>query len=521
VGLRILSDELEALLRDKGLLVRSGSALHSQSGIQGIIIDSAETRGGELFIGLKGQKANGGTFAGSAIERGAALCLVDQAAVESLSSEVLERCVIVLDTLEALWKLAQWWIAGLGLPMVAVTGSVGKTTVKELLAGILVGEGPGFYTQGTENDQIGVPLTLCRADSHHKWGVVEVGTSAPGEMAHLSSLFVAKVAIITCVGEAYLGRFCSRGGVQQEMLDIVKTLKPGGVLIIDGDDHDLFFEAERVAQAFALKLRSFGCERNSEQVSTHQNEVTIKSINSYGLSGIDIRVCFKDKDDSVVKWEDTFQLYLPGLHNGMNVAAVVAAALELFPNLKLEGIKRRFARIRPRVVGIQIVTTSGGVRIFSDCFDSNPKSVHAFLNIAQDEIVLGKSVVLFIGEMADLGEVGLERHREVFHRAISIGALKIVLIGKEFEVQFADYRNQSEEGALSANVHWFGSIEEVFRGVTTLVAGGESGGRLPDLIMVKGSRSSGLEALTDFFIESFGGERLEDASQFMSMDDKV
>lgn len=519
MGLRILFDELEALLRGSGLLVRSGAVANNQSGVHGVILNSAEIRGGELFIGLKGEKVNGGTFAGEAIERGAALCLIDEGGAETLSSEVLESCLVVLDTLKALWMLAKWWIAGLDLPIVVITGSIGKTTVKELLAGILVGEGPGFYSQGSDNNDVGVPITLCRADSSHKWGVIEIGTTAQGEIARLSSLFIAQIAVITCVGEKSPGAPPSSGAIREEMLDIVKTLKPEGVLIINGDDDDLYRLAERIVQESGLNLSSFGSEKDSEQLSSHKYDIIVKSVISYGLAGIDVTLCSKSDADSGFQWQDTFSLYLPGAHNGLNVAAAVAAACRLFPGLKLQGVKRRLARVRPRVLGIQMLQTSAGVRIYFDCSNASPAAMHAFLEIVEDEVLSGKSIVLIMGEMQDLGEMRLELHSEVFSRASALGVVKLVVVGKKFKAPFEDYSHQLEVGACSEKVAWFDSIEEVFRGVIALVTGSENGGRLPDLIMVGGGRTSGFEAIVEFLVESFGGERFEDASHLMSVEE--
>jgi UDP-N-acetylmuramoyl-tripeptide--D-alanyl-D-alanine ligase len=519
VGLRILPEELEALLRDSGLFISSGAAIRGRAGVEEVAHNSAEIRGGELFIGLVGKQINGGTFAVDAIDRGAAMCLIDQAAAESLPSEVLESCIVVADTLQAFWHIAQWWVAELDIPLVAITGSVGKTTVKELLAAILVGEGPGLYSQASYNNHVGVPSTLCRANSHHKWGVVEIGMNSPGEIAPLASLFVARVAVITCIAEAHLERLQSREGILREKLDIVRSLKPGGVLIVNGNEDDLYMEAQRVAEGASLTLKSFGLENDSKQVRVPQNEVTIKSVVSLGLDGIEVVLCSGVQGKSAVQWEQTFQLHLPGTHNGFNVAAAVCAALELFPNLNLEGAKRRLTRFRPPVMRMQLVTTNAGVRILSDCFNANPRSMHAFLDVAQDELDRGKTVVLVVGEMRELGEISAKRHREVFDRASGgIGALKVIFVGEEFRTVFMERKNQAGNGGWLDKIEWFSSSDGVFEVLSELVAGTQEGDSLPDMIMVKGSRGLRLEAVIDPLIEVFGGERVEEASQFLSMD---
>ncbi len=516
MGLRILSDELEALLRDCGLFICSGLALNSRSGIQGVVHNSSEIQGGELFIGLVGQKFNGGIFAGDAIERGAVVCLIDQAAAESLSSKVLESCIVVIDTLQAFGKLTQRWIAGLDIPIVVVTGSVGKTTVKELLAGILVGEGAGFYSQGLYKNHVDVLSTLCRADFHHKWGIVEIEINSTGKVEQLSSLFVARVAVVTCIAEAQLEGVLTREDVKRKTFDIVRTLKPGGVLIVNGDDDDLYSAARRVAQECAFALKSFGFEKDSEQLPAHQNNLTVKSVGSHGLLGLEVTLCSGGENNPGVQWEETFQLHLPGAHNGMNVAAAVACALELFPDLNLEGVKRRVTRLRPSVVRLQVVTTRVGVRILSDCSNSSPMSVHAFMDLARDELLFGTSVVLVVGEMRQLGSGSAGCHKEVFDRACALGAHKVFFVGEEFRNVFTECKNRVKQGVPLDSIDWFGTPDEAFAGLNGLAAGIPEGEYLPDLIMVKGPLSLGLEAVVDSLVGSFGGERVADTSQLLS-----
>jgi UDP-N-acetylmuramoyl-tripeptide--D-alanyl-D-alanine ligase len=338
----------------------------------------------------------------------------------------------------------------------------------------------------------------------------------PGEIAPLSTLFIARVAVITCIAEAHLERLQSREGILREKLDIVGSLRsPGGVLIVNGNEDDLYCEAKRIAQASALTLKSFGVENNSEQIKGHHHDITVKSVISHGIAGIEVTLCSGVQGECDVHWEETFQLQLPGPHNGLNVAAAVGAALELFPNLNLEGAKRRLARFRPPVMRMQLVMTSVGVRILSDCFNANPRSMHAFLDVTQDELLRGRSVVLVVGEMRELGKVSVERHRQVFDRASAMGALRVVFVGEGFQTVFMERKNRAEKGLELESVDWFGSSEEVLGVLIALVARSQSGDFLPDLVMVKGSRSLRLEDVIDPLIESFGGERVEDTSQFL------
>jgi len=515
MGVRILSDELESLLRSQDLFVSSALVIGNGSrlAVQGVAHNTHDIRGGELFIGLVGATFNGGVFAADAIERGAALCLINQAAAAVLSSDVLNNCIVVSDTLKAFWRLARWWAAKVSIPIVAVTGSVGKTTVKEMIAALLVSEGPGVYSQASYNNYVGVPATLCRADFHHKWGVVEVGTNSPGEIAQIASLFVARVAIVTCVTEAHLEQFQSCKEVLQEKLDIVKTLTPGGVLMVYGDDDDLYREALEITAKTGISVKTFGTIHQECQVSTtRRNDIIVQSLISHGIDGIEVTLCTGGNDDSHFQWEETFQLRLPGMHNGLNVAASVGAALEIFPNLNLEGIKRRLARFRPLVMQMQVIQTEIGVRVLCDCFNVNLKSMQAFLDVAQDEIQLGCRVVLVVGDMQVIGErSAADRHREVFERARTLGALKVIFVGEGFKAIFFEYLNQQVE-----NIEWHITPESVIAALTSLIRLDNTEEIALDLIMLKGPQALQLRALIDTLIESLGGEMLQVGSRFFS-----
>src|SRR5262249_37694389 len=151
----------------------------------GVEFDSRNIRGGELFVALPGETHHGHEFVPQALERGAALALVEDAAV---GSDEPERILAVPDTLEAFQRLAHWWRSELDIPIVAVTGSVGKTTTKEMLANILLEYGVGLYSRKSFNNHVGVPYTLLQMGRQHLWGIVEVGMNHEGEIRRLTKI---------------------------------------------------------------------------------------------------------------------------------------------------------------------------------------------------------------------------------------------------------------------------------------------------------------------------------------------
>ncbi|RIL08304.1 MAG: UDP-N-acetylmuramoyl-tripeptide--D-alanyl-D-alanine ligase, partial [Proteobacteria bacterium] len=173
-----------SLSKEKLIEVLKGASLAGSTpekiSFAGVEYDSREIKGGELFIALKGGANHGHQFVKQAFERGASICLVEDSQAAK-NSEFPERCVVVEDTLKAFWELASYWRNELAIPVLAVTGSVGKTTIKEMTASLLLRREQGVYSLKSHNNQTGVPYTICRAARHHRWAVLEMGMNHAGE----------------------------------------------------------------------------------------------------------------------------------------------------------------------------------------------------------------------------------------------------------------------------------------------------------------------------------------------------
>lgn len=466
MALRISKDQLAALV--------NGRALEPSADVyaERVVHDSREIRGGELFIALKGEQANGARYLDSAYDRGAALAIVASDSTDLVREDVRPYVVAVEDPLAAYWCLAQWWRQEVGVPLIAVTGSVGKTTVKELLAAILVTSGQGHYSRGSYNNHTGVPYTLCQLSRQHSWGVVEIGMSAAGEIDALVRLVQPEVALITCIAPAHLGFFNSIDDIADAKLEIIAGLSDDGTLILNADDQLLCKRFQ--SKEFAGNTRYFGRGSGSD--------VVLQSVANLGLDGIEVVLVIRGQ-------EVTVRLPLPGVHNGMNLVASFAAALELKPELDMEAVTRSLRRFVTPVMRMEVVSTRSGRVVVNDAYNANPKSMEALLDIAADLASGGKRVGLILGDMLELGEASFNLHAELGRKTAGVGAQLVIYVG--------DFGEAFRGAFPSANMVHLCEKEKVQDVLSEVPL---------DVVLLKASRGIGLEQVADALIKSFGGE---------------
>ena len=262
-----------------------------QSQVSNISTDTRDLRRGDLFVALKGDKLDGHVFVETAISNGAIAAVVHQ---DQLPENL--PCLPVVDTLVAYQLLGQWWRSRQRASIVAVTGSVGKTTTKEIIAAALSTKGEVLKTQANYNNEIGVPKTLLQLGPGHDFGVVEMGMRGPGEIALLSRIAKPDVAVITNVGTAHIGRLGSEQAIADAKCELLAELSSGGIAVLNYDNARLTETADRVWSG-----------------------VTI----TYGLTGGDVRGQFLDSQTLIVDGV-RLPLPLPGRHNAQNFLAAIA-----------------------------------------------------------------------------------------------------------------------------------------------------------------------------------------------------
>ena len=383
----------EASLRAGGQ-ARDQDQARDQAQIQGLAFHgcSTDSRGlapGNLFVALRGERFDGHDYVQSAEARGARALLIERAVRHE------RPALIVADSGRAMGRLAEAWRERLGLPVVAVTGSNGKTTVKEMIAGILSGVGATHATEGNLNNAVGVPLTLFGLAKRHRYAVVEMGASQAGEIAWLSAITRPDVALITQCAPAHLAGFGSIAGVARAKAEIYAGLRAGGTAVINADDEyaDFWRDSCRVQ-----RQKTFAIEAGAD-VRAMNLEVSASSPGT----------CF---ELSAAEGRIGIRLPLAGRHNVLNALAAAACCLSL--GVDLAAIRRGLEQAEAVRGRLQIKNGRAGLRIIDDSYNANPASLSAALDVLGG--YAGRRY-LALGDMAELGDSARELHIEAGQKA--------------------------------------------------------------------------------------------------------
>jgi UDP-N-acetylmuramoyl-tripeptide--D-alanyl-D-alanine ligase len=430
--------------------------------ITGVSIDSRTLQQGELFVALRGDRFDGHDFVPDAIGRGAWGALVERSASGALGG--LRNVIAVDDTLIALQEMARLHRGRFSLPVVAVTGSNGKTTTKEMLAAILRQRGPVLKNEGNLNNHIGVPLTLFRLREEHRAAVIEMGMSGLGEIAVLARLAQPDVGVITNIGPAHLQFLGSTDTVARAKGELLQGMRPGGTAVLNADDR--YFGTLRAL--FPGRTVSFGTGGQADVRATgieQQQDGTAMTVHAAGGTA---RV----------------RLRTIGRHNVSNALAAAAAATVLGAPLDL--VRSGLEEFRPVAMRSELRDVRG-MRVLADCYNANPASVRAALETLS--ALGGGRTVAVLGDMLELGEAADEAHREAGRAAAGMGIGALIAVGP--------LGRQIAEGARSAGM----AADRVRVADTPSQAAVLLRGiaRTGDTVLIKGSRGMKMETVLEEF----------------------
>jgi UDP-N-acetylmuramoyl-tripeptide--D-alanyl-D-alanine ligase len=443
----------------------------------GVSIDSRTTPPGALFVAIKGPRFDGHDFLAEAAGRGARAALVHR---DAEAPAGLPR-VRVADTTKSLGALARHVRREAAVPVVAVTGSVGKTTTKDMTAHLLATRGPVLKTEGNLNNQYGLPLTLLRLAPAHTAAVLEMGMSAPGEIRALSTLAEPDVAIITRIAPVHLEFFPSVDAIAAAKAEILEGLRPGGTAVLNGDDP----RVRAVGERFTGRAVWFGRERRFE-VSAEDERVDAQPANELSSgssgegpptralrgSGIVMRFSLRLGARAV-----DVALPLAGAHFVTSFLAAAAAAHVL--GIPLEVMAEAATSLRPARHRGEVRRLGEGVVLLDDCYNSSPEALEAA--IAALSLLPGGRRVAVLGDMLELGEREAELHREVGGQAAAASVDLLVTVGPRAVAMLDRFDGESYAVADAAEA--------------AALAGEllEPG----DVVLVKGSRGVGLEVVAE------------------------
>jgi len=394
----ITAGEVHAAVR--GLRI-SGSP---ETRLAGISTDSRSIRPGEVFLALKGERYNGHDFVLNSLERGAAGIIVQENGwnEKSLGDKGVFRNVVavtVADTLKALGDLAGWWRRQHEAHVVAITGSSGKTTTKEMTATILELANRILKNQGNLNNLIGLPLTLLRLEKRHNMAVLEMGMNSPGEIARLTEIASPHVGAITNVGRAHLEGLGDLQGVARAKVELVEKISSKGKVVLNGDDKILL----QTASMFRKESTTFGLGKT--------NDIRAANIKNLGRKGV-----LFDLEYSGGTWP--VRLRTPGFQNVLNALTAASVCLCLDEPIEkiLEGLSR-FEGVKGRFM---VRSLPGDIVLIDDTYNSNPSSLTAALESVRALVNGGMKVIVGLGEMMELGNAAEKAHREAGRRVAGL-----------------------------------------------------------------------------------------------------
>lgn len=434
-----------------------------------VVIDSRQAQAGSLFVAFKGEHADGHDYVADAFGRGAIAALVEQP-IAGLGSLVDSRqpitanwqlpvTILVENSLVALQQIARYWRVRQPVQVVGVTGSVGKSSTKELVASVLSQRAKTLKTEGNFNNEIGVPLTLLKLQPTDQWAVLEMGMYAQGEIALLCEIARPQIGIVTNVGPVHLERLGSLEKIVAAKQELIEALPAFGTAILNRDE-PLVMEMGKhtTAQVF-----SYGLDPEAD--------VWADGVVSMGLEGMRFRLHHAGT---------TLHMQIPLLGRHSVHTALAASAAGLIAGLSwdeiITGLQNRQAQLR-------LVTAQGpqNALIIDDTYNSSPESALAALNLLAD--LEGRKIAV-LGDMLELGYMEEASHRRVGRRAMDVAEI-LIAIGKKG-------RWMGEEalacGMSTARVHLLPDTSAAISVLEGLIAPG-------DIILVKGSRGARLDQL--------------------------
>ncbi len=447
------------------------------TGFNDISTDSRKISPGELFIALKGDRYDGHNFLKQAISRRAVGLVVKKnaAPLRSLLPQADRQGTTVIeveDTLNALGQIAHYWRKRHPIPLAAITGSNGKTTTKEMLAGILEHSFKVLTSEGNFTNLGGVPLTLLRLSAEHQIAVVELGANQPGEIARLTEIAEPQVGVITNVCNSHLEFFKTREGVARAKGELFRTLKSGSSAVFNADD----LRVVGLAKSYPGEKLSFGIKS--------QADVRAEEILSRGMRGTKFKLATRDGWISL-------NLPVPGLTNIYNALAAAAAAL-IF-KVEFTTIKKALEHFTPGPGRLEITPLSKGIYLLNDTYNANPESMEESLNILIDLSKGGRAIAV-LADMLELGEASEASHRQLGRTVAELKVDLLFTTGQWAETVM----NGAQEKGMDKNRVFVGrDHKEITRQLKEIIQDG-------DWILIKGSRKMRMERIIDSLLEKRG-----------------
>lgn len=418
--------------------------------IASVSTDSRSVGEGALFIPLVGEKFDGHDYIAKALEAGAAGCLFMRQPETYLEGKFYIR---VADTTVAYKDLAAWYRAQFRIPVVQITGSVGKTTTKEMIASVLSQRYRTLKTEANYNNEVGTPMTLLRLDDTYEAAVIETGMDRAGQIRYLGEMVKPAVAVITNIGDMHIEYLGSREGIFRAKCEIFENLAPDGVAVLNGDD--AWLDKVELPQRIVRAGRSEQCAAR------------VGSIEDRGIDGVRCTV-------TTDRAQYELDIPAPGAHMIYPASAAVAVGETL--GLTVDEITRGVAAYEPSGARMRVVKLTQNRRLLDDCYNAGPQSMAAALRVlAHSE----GGTVAVLGDMAELGELTAEAHRNVGTLAAMLRIGRVIAVGEK-----------ARGIADASGGEWYATVDEALPAVLAAFAPNTA-------MLVKASHSMRFDRIAD------------------------
>ena len=432
--------------------------------VVGVSTDSRDIREGSLFIPLEGERFDGHSFISGALEAGAAGCFTARERDSYLPGKFYIK---VRSTHRALRDLARYYKSLFPIPFVAVTGSVGKTTTKDMIAAVLSTRYKVLKTEGNFNNDIGLPLTVMRLEREHQVAVLEMGMDHAGEIDYLSELVQPDVAVITNVGDAHIENLGSREGIFAAKCEVFRHLKEDGLAVLSGDDGMLSTLRGKLPQKTVFVGSGEGLEYTAYDIDTD------------GATRLECKV----KTPA-----SRFQADIPALGGHMIYPTLMAAAVAEHFGMTADEIMRGIRAFLPTKMRMNVIRCGRDIVILNDAYNANPQSMRAAAAVLKD--AKGRRRVAVVGDMKELGPNSAMFHTAVGGYFAEAGVERLIAVG--------DLARHMAEGAEQKGmpaVSYYETVEDAHDALRRELRPGTT-------LLVKASRSMAFERIVEFLMKN-------------------
>ena len=434
----------------------------------GVSTDSRAIQPGELFVALRGDRFDGHSFAQEALKRGGGVLVeAERAAGLSRNGDRTKAVIEVKDTLKALGDLARERRRKYGIPVIALTGSNGKTTTKEMISACLATTLPLLKTQGNLNNLIGLPLTLLKLTGEEKVAVLEMGMNVPGEIRRLTEIAEPDVGLITNIQQSHLEGMGSLEKLKEEKGELFRKMKSGGTLLVNRDDP----RVADLAREFQGAKITFGMKGPAD--------ITARDVRIDGKKGTSFTASFGGAETEIT-------LPLLGRHFVLHALSAIACG-RLF-GIELRKIREVLESFHPYPQRMEVWPLEGGVSLINDAYNANPNSMDAALETLA-ELKGGGRTIAVLGDMLELGPFSREAHRRLGEKVGNLSIDFLICLGDEAPHVAA---TAIEKGLTSGRARVVGNHSEAVSLLRQIAREG-------DWILVKGSRRMAMERIAEAF----------------------